>query len=195
MPYYDDLLASTSTPPTGHSSRAARALTRKERAQSELFDAYSKFKQAVERGVGDKSDLRVAFVYAVICLRVARALRSVTDQKTVGVSIYFLSQAAQKLEAIICELETRKRDTDCPRGLYAITKALVSAKHARGQCIEGTADVYAAAATLDVVKQPGFYPRITALLLKPRGRDPCAHKIVEHVLARLVSSSKIVKIK
>ena len=85
MPFFSDLLPKTTNYPST-----------REGIKDALRDALRKYEQANARGLHSMECDRVAFVYAMCCMRVAKLLRMVTDRQTVGVTMYFLSVAAQK---------------------------------------------------------------------------------------------------
>lgn len=177
MPFCADLLA-----PTSDSSTPKEKL-------GEMLRAYSAFKEAVLRGLHSQSGTNVAWVYARCCTRVARNLRVVTEPKNAGATIYFLSLSAQKLEAVVRDLQALVHETNCPREALGNIKALVVAKRARRECIETAVGVFAEGGD-PRAQPPNAFLRVEALLLKPRPLDRFIHKFVERVLQRLVITSR-----
>lgn len=174
MPFFSDLLPKTTNYPST-----------REGIKDALRDALRKYEQANARGLHSMECDRVAFVYAMCCMRVAKLLRMVTDRQTVGVTMYFLSVAAQKLDAVIrcvenrIALETRDGQT---HDLVKLVKGLCLAKQTRVLCTEGAIDVIVTAAgTPNIRNEPRFDARIQSFLHRPWKLDPRVNKVVEHI--------------
>jgi len=183
MPFLDDLLPKTNLSSTREGNKRA------------LREAYSNYKEANARGLHSIDCYRAAFVYAMCCMHVARLLRVVTNRQTVGVTIYFLSVSAQKLEEVIRLVENRialeARDGQA-HALAELIKQLSLAKQVRGRCTEGTIDVLVTAAgNPSIQREPGFDARVQAFQNKPWRIDPRVDKVVEHILREVRDCSSV----
>ena len=174
MPFFTDLLPKTNFPSTREGKKRA------------LRDAYSKYNEANARGLYGMDCDRIAFVYAMCCMRVAKLLRVVTERQTVGVTMFFLSVAAQKLETVLRIVESRialETRNGQKRTLVNLIEKHALAKSMRGLCTQGAIGVLVAAAGGDpsVKSEPGFGARVQAFLRTPRQIDSRVDKLVEHI--------------